>query len=429
MATTIDVPKARRAGARRGLWADRDFLLLWLGQTVSFLGTEVTRVALPLTAVIVLGASPGQMGLLGAAESVPFLLLTLLAGVWIDRHRRRPILVAANLLRALLLALVPLLAVLGRLRMEHLLAIAFLVGCCTVFFELAYQSYLPRLLPRDRLVEGNGKVAAGTSGAEIAGPGIGAALVGLVTAPLAIVADAVSFLVAGAALSRIRRPEEPPARTPAGVSARRQVADGFRVTLRSRYLIAFAGEAATYNVFWNAIQAVLVLFVVRELGLGAGTLGLVLAVGSVGALIGALLTARVAARIGIGRTMIGSAVLSNAGTLMIAFAAGPAPVAILTLAVAFFLRGVGMTGCNVQVYGLRQAIVPDELLGRVNGTYTLLTFGFVPLGALLGGLLGELLGLRPALLVAAAGLFFSWAWLVFSPARGLRELPDRPLVG
>ncbi len=210
-----------------------------------------------------------------------------------------------------------------------------------------------------------------------------------------------------------------------------ELLEGFRATWGNRYLLAFAGEAATYNVFWSMMEAVLLLWAVKELGLTAGMLGLLLAVGSCGAVLGAALTNGVGRKFGTGITMIGSAIVSNVGTLQIPLASAivvalaPGRVAsfavLAALGTALFLRGVGMTGCNVQVCAVRQAITPDHLMGRVNAVYTVISRGFVPVGALLGGVLGEAIGLRPALVVGASGLFFSWAWLFFSPVRTIRD--------
>jgi len=273
-------------------------------------------------------------------------------------------------------------------------------------------------------VQANSRLSASASVAEIGGPGLGGLLVSALTAPIAVVVDAVSFLVSAVALGRIRR------REPAPVADRRrmgtEVAEGFRETIRNRYLLAFAGEAATYNVAWSAINALLVLWAVRELGLSAGTLGLLLSVGSVGALLGALLTDRLARRIGVGRAMWTSAVVSNVGVLLIPAAAGHPALVLAVLGIAFFLRGLGMTGTNVHTYAIRQAVTPVAMLGRSSAAYRVLTDGFVPLGALLGGLLGDTIGLRPALLVGALVLFPSWCWLYFSPARSLQRLPDGP---
>ena len=413
-------PVASRGLLRR----DRDFVQLWVGESVSALGTQISLLAVPLVAVQLLHATPGQMGVLGALGTIPYLLFAVVAGVWADRSRKRPLLIGAQLAEALLLLLIPVLALLGVFRLSHLFAIALALGVAKVLFEVAYQSYLPQLVQRDDLVQANSRLSASASVAEIGGPGLGGLLVSALTAPIAVVVDAVSFLVSAVALGRIRR------REPAPVADRRrmgtEVAEGFRETIRNRYLLAFAGEAATYNVAWSAINALLVLWAVRELGLSAGTLGLLLSVGSVGALLGALLTDRLARRIGVGRAMWTSAVVSNVGVLLIPAAAGHPALVLAVLGIAFFLRGLGMTGTNVHTYAIRQAVTPVAMLGRSSAAYRVLTDGFVPLGALLGGLLGEAIGLRPALLVGALVLFPSWCWLYFSPARSLQRLPDGP---
>ena len=414
-------PVAPRSLLRR----DRDFARLWVGESVSAVGTQISLLAIPLVAVQLLHATPGQMGLLGALGTIPYLLFAVVAGVWADRSRKRPLLIGAQIAEALLLLLIPVLALLGVFRLSHLFAIAFALGVAKVLFEVAYQSYLPQLVPRDDLVQANSRLSASASVAEIGGPGLGGLLVSVLTAPFAIVVDAVSFLVSAVAVGRIQRREPAPV-VDRHRRIRTEVAEGFRETVRNRYLLAFAGEAATYNVAWSAINALLVLCAVRELGLSAATLGLLLSVGSVGALLGALLTDRLARRIGVGRAMWTSAVVSNIGVLLIPAAAGHPALVLAVLGIAFFLRGLGMTGTNVHTYAIRQAVTPVAMLGRSSAAYRVLTDGFVPLGALLGGLLGEAIGLRPALLVGALLLFPSWCWLYFSPARSLRTLPAAP---
>jgi MFS family permease len=402
---------------------NRDFARLWTGEAVSAVGTQVTLLALPLLAVEELDAGAGEMGALGFAQTIPFVLFALAAGVWVDHHRRRPLLIATNAARALLLALIPLLALLGVLELWQVLVIAFGVGACTVFFEVGFQSYLPRLVERDDLVEANSRLTAATSVAEVSGPGLAGTLVGAIGARFTIALDAVSFLFSAVCMAGIRRSEPEPAPPPPRSGLRREIAEGFAETLHNRYLLAFAGEAGTYNVAWHAIDAILVLWAIDELGLGPGTLGLLLSVGSVGAVLGALLTERLARRIGVGRAMWGSALVSNVGVLLIPLAAGGTAVVIAVLGIAFFLQGLGSTGTNVHTYAIRQAVTPDRLLGRTNAVYRMLTWGLIPLGSLLGGLLGETLGLRPALWIGAALLFSSWLWLFFSPARSLRTLP------
>src|ERR1051326_7208390 len=271
------------------LWHHADFLKLWTGETISLFGSQITLLALPLTAISVLHATTFQVGLLNAAGFAPFLFLTLFAGVWIDHHHRRPILLVSNIGRAFLLGLIPLLAFMGWLRIEELYVIALLAGCFTVFFYLAFQAFFPTLVQQDHLVEGNSKLSASQSMAEIGGPGIAGILVQFVGAPFAILVDALSFCIAGFSIMLLRTPE-PPSTTPMNRHKQlREIGEGFRITFRNRYLLAFAGEAATYNLFWQMILAVFVLYAVRNLHLSPGILGLLFAVGSIGALLGAVL--------------------------------------------------------------------------------------------------------------------------------------------
>ncbi len=415
--------ETRRSTARvEGLWRNPDFVKLWAGQTVSMFGSQITGVALPLTAALYLDASPAQMGLLAAAGAVPFLLLGLPTGVWVDRRSRRPVL-AADLGRAVLLGLIPVLYLVDALGMAQLISIALLVGVCSVLFELASPSYLPSLIDREDLTEGNGKLRTSASVSEIAGPGAAGVLVQSVTAPIALVVDALSFLASAAGLLAIRRPEPPPSPRGHDMNARRDVVEGLRATFGSKTLRAGACSAATYNFFWNAIEAVLALYAVRQLGKGAGIFGLTFTIGAAGALLGSLLAAPVARRVGPGPAIIGSAALSCTGLLLLAFVDDPATGAVL-LVLAFFLRGVGPTGWNIHIASLQQSIVPIRLLGRMNASYLLLSLGAGSVGALLGGLLGGSIGLRPTLLIGTIGVALAWLWLPFSPLRRLRTLPD-----
>jgi predicted MFS family arabinose efflux permease len=404
------------------LWRQKDFLKFWIGETVSLFGSQITHLALPLTAVVLLNATPMQMGILTAAGTAPYLFLTLFAGVWVDRHRRRPILVIANFGRALLLLLIPLLAWFEILRIEHVIGVAFLVGVLTVFFEVTYQSFLPRLLDRNQLADGNSKLSMSTATSEIGGPGFAALLVQVFSAPFALVVDACSFLVSAFSLLMIRKEEpEPAPSTHEPVLA--AIREGWRFMIGNRYLSAIAGEAATYNLFWNVIQAIFMLYMVRELGMNAGSISLIFIVGSVGGLLGALVTNRMANHLGVGATVVGAAVISDLVTIALPFVAQTSINVVVVLALIFFIRGFGMTAVNVHTYSLRQSIIPDQLLGRTNAAYRLLTYGAMPLGALLGGFLSERFGLQPTLLVGAVGLLSTWLWLWFSPVRQLRRIP------
>jgi len=405
------------------LWRHRDFLKYWAGETVSLFGTQVTALALPLTAVLILQATPAQMGILGAAQFAPFLLITLFAGVWTDRRRRRPILIGANLGRAVLVGMIPLSAFLGVLRMDHLYTVAFLVGILTVFFDVAYLSYVPTLVSREQLIEANSKLQVSASAAEISGPGVAGVLVELVTAPFALVVDALSYLASAIGLVLIRKPEPAPRRAGSGRNLWREIGEGLRVTFGNRYLRAIAAEAATYNMFNQVMLTVFVLYATRDLKLTPGILGLIFMAGSIGSLMGALWAERAARRFGIGPTIIGAMVLGCSAPLLIPLASGSAAVVILLLALAYGLGGVGVTVSNVHVVSLRQTITPDRLLGRMTASYRLVVFGAIPVGALIGGGLGEAIGLRATLAVGAVGLLFAVLWVVFSPVSKLRELP------
>lgn len=410
-------------GGRFGkLWRHGDFLKLWSGETVSLFGSHVATLALPLTAVLTLQATPTQMGLLGTARFAPFLLLTLLAGVWVDRRRRRPVLIATNLGRAVLVGLIPLLAWLDLLRIGYLYGIVFLVGVLSVFFDLAYQSYLPSLVEREHLVEANTKLQASASAAEIGGPGLAGILVEWFAAPLALSLDALSFLVSAVSLSFIRKPEPvsgPPARQRHLLD---EIQEGLQVTFGNAYLRAIAGEAATYNLFWQVLETIFVLYATRELGVGAGMLGVIIAAGSVGALLGSILAGYAGERLGTGGAILGAMGLACTAPLLIPLVGTASVPGLLLLILSHFLGGIGVAMSNVHVVSLRQTITPDRLLGRMNASYRMVIYGTLPLGALLGGTMGELVGLRPTLLLGALGMFSAPAWVLFSPVPRLRQL-------
>ena len=406
------------------LWHRPDFLKLWGGETLSLFGSQVTVLALPLTAILTLHATPAQLGLLGAARYAPFLLVTIFVGVWVDHHRRRPILMGANLGRAILLGLIPLTVALGVLRIEYLYVIAFLVGVLQVFFDLAYRAFLPSLVPRDQLIQANSRLEASSSSAEIGGPALGGFLVQLLTAPFAILVDAASFLISLGSLLLIRAKEPGLVSAPNG--GRRKLWDeirsGLRYTFGNPSLRAIGLEAATYNLFETLILTLFMVYAVRQLGVSSSTLGLMLAAGSVGALLGSLVAQVIERRWGFGPTLIASMVLACTAFLLIPLVHGAIIPVVSILIVAFFLNGIGLSISSIQAVSLRQLITPDQLLGRVNASYLLVVYGAMPLGALLGGTLGSWLGLRTALLIGACCLPLALVWVVFSPLRRLRTL-------
>jgi MFS family permease len=407
-----------------GLWRHPDFLKLWAGETISLVGTQVTFLALPLTAVLVLGARPVEMGLLAAVSSAPYLLFGLIAGVWVDRLPRRPILVGANLGRGLLLGLVPASALLGLLAMPQLYAVAFGVGLLTVFFDVSYQAFLPGLVRRDQLVEGNSKLEASYSFAQIAGTSLGGALVQLLTAPVAIVVDAVSFFVAAASLVAIPAPTPPTAPTR---SARRgalsEVGIGLRWVFGSPILRSIAACTATFLLASSAYLAVYVLFLVRGLGIAPLVVGTMFALGAVGGLLGAMVAGRVARRLGVGPAIIASILVSGVGSFLAPLATGPRPLVLAMVVATQFVVWFGLQIYNVNQVSLRQGMTPDELQGRMNATMRFLIWSTAPVGGLLGGFLGQAIGLRQTLLLSALGASAAFLWVLLSPLRRLGEQP------
>jgi MFS family permease len=407
-----------------GLWRHPDFVKLWAGHTISRFGSEISQLAIPLTAALVLNASAFQMGLLGTFEFAPFLLLSLFAGVWVDRLRRKPILIVADIGRALLLGSIPLAAVLGVLRIEQLYVVGFCTGILTVLFDVADQSYLPALVSRGHLVEGNSKLEMSRSVAQIAGPGVGGALVQLVSAPIAILVDAVSFLASAVCLVTIRAREAAPVRhAHGGGSIWAELREGLVVVLGNPLLRSIAGCTATTNLFGNGMMAVYVLYATRELGIGPALLGIILAAGGPGALLGALLAGRMANRFGLGATIIGASLVGGLANLLVPLASGPELAIAALLLLASFVGGISNPVYNINQVSLRQAITPDRLQGRMNASVRFIVWGTIPIGALIGGALGDAIGLRPTLALMATCSVLATLWILFSPVRRLKEQP------
>lgn len=405
---------------QRSLWRHPDFRRLWIGQTVSGFGSAITGVALPLTAVVILGATPGQMGLLGAASSLPALLFGLVVGVWVDRVRRRPLLIISELGRGLLLAGIPLLALLHLLGMAHLYVIAFLLGTLSLFFDIAITSFLPGLLPREQLVEGNSKLQISGSLASIAGPGLAGLLIQLITAPFAIVLDAVSYFVSAANLLFIRSVELPRDASQANRKLGHELAEGIRFVLRESAIRAMTIGSAFGSLAVSIQGVVYIIFLTRELRLEPFWIGIIFGSIGVASLLGAVAATRVAGRIGPGPAVIAGTFLEMVGMLLIPLAPASSALAIPFLIVAQVFSGIGYPIYNISQLSLRQALTPDRLLGRVNASRRFIVFGIGPLGALAGGVLGQSIGLRGTLGVAATMLGISVLWMILSPLRTMR---------
>lgn len=407
------------------LWRNRDFALFWAGQSVGDLGTSVSTVVLPLIAVTTLDASAVAVGALGAAAWLPWLLIGLPAGAWVDRLPYRPVMVGCDLARLVLIGSVPVAAAAGALGMGQLYVVAFGAGVATVFFQVAYQAYLPTLVDRDDLVEGNAKLQGSQSVAAVSGPGLGGLLSQVMRPPYALAVDAGSYLVSAVTLLAIRTGEAP--REPAGREPlRREVADGARYVLADPLLRVLTIAPAAGNPFFAGVTTLSVLFLVRTVDLRPGVVGLLLSAGSLGSVVGAMLARRIAAALGTARTVWASIALSAPAALLIPLTADGWRLACFV--VGFFVLEVGVLVYNVTVVAWRQAYVPPQLIGRVVATMRFLLFGTIPVGGLLAGALAGWIGVREAMWVLVAGNLVMPLFLIASPLRLLRDLPGAPAV-
>jgi MFS family permease len=395
------------------LWRNRDFVKLWLGKTISSFGSQISGTALPLLALLSLNASPAAMGLLGAMGTLPVLLVGLPAGVWVDRMRRRPILIGADIGRALLLLSIPLAAAFDQLTLLQLYIVAALAGVLTVFFEVADQSFLPSVIGRDELVEGNSKLGVSDSMAEISGPAIGGGLVQLVGAPLAVLVDAVSYVVSAVLIGGIRTPEVAPERPESPQSMRQEIGEGLRLALGDPRLRALTLSSATASFFGNFIGALYGFYIVRDLELSPLMFGVLIGSGGIGALVGAIVSGRVARRFGVGRTVLVAFLLAGGLQLFLPLAGSlPKVVAAGVLLGTQVVGDVFWAIHRINEISLRQRLTPDRLLGRINASTQFLVMGMGPLGLLVGGVLGEVLGSQVTLAIAVAGMLSGAVWLI-----------------
>jgi MFS family permease len=412
---------------RPSLWRQGDFMKLWTGQTISQFGDEITGLAIPLLATLILHAGPLEFGILGVVRFLPWILFTLPAGVWVDRMRRRPILIGADLARAVLLTSIPLAFVGGWLTLIQVYVVAFLAGLFEVFFDVAYQSYLPNIVERDELVEGNSKLELSRAASQVAGPTVAGFLIQAIQAPFAILFDAASYLAAAFFIGVIRREEAGPEPHDPATGERptmwQEARAGVGYVFSNRYLRSIAACTGTANLFSNMSGAVLILYLVNEdaLNLTPGRIGIIFALGNLGVILGALSGGRLAKRLGIGPTIIISAAVSGLATFAVPLAPQDDPFWVLV--VGGFIVGFGVVVYNVNQVGLRQAITPDRMLGRMNATMRLIVWGTIPIGALIGGILGTVFDLVPVLWMSAIGASLSFLPVLLSPVRTLREIP------
>jgi len=402
------------------LRANVPFRRFFAAQTISLIGDQVTLIALPLVAVLELDAGAAEMGYLTAAALVPNLLFSLHAGAFMDRRgRRRQAMIAADVGRGLLLALVPLSAALGVVSLTELYVIAFLSGTLSVVFMVAYNALFVAIVTRDDYVKAISLINGSRSLSSVAGPSLGGVLVQLLTAPLAVAADAVSYLASAWFLRRVEAVEPPREESSEGL-----ILGGVRFIAGSPIVRSALGATATINFFNFAFFALFVLYATRTLGVTPARLGLVLGAGAVGGVIGALITGRIARRIGVGPTFVAGCVLFPAALLLVPLAGGPMYLVLLALFAAEFGAGFGVMMLDISIGALFAAVIPDRFRSRVTGAYMLVNYGVRPLGALAAGALAAAIGTRETLWIATAGGLLGVLWLLPSPLLRLRELPE-----
>jgi MFS family permease len=412
--------------ASRSLFRHRDFVKLWTAETISVFGTQITLLALPLIAATTLNVTPFEFGLLNAIEFLPFILLSLPAGVWVDRMRRRPIMIVGDVVRAVALLSIPIAFALDALTIWQLYVVGFINGCATVFFDVAYQSYLPAIVERDQIIDGNSKLETSRSAAQIVGPGIAGFLVGAISAPFAILVDSVSFVVSALFLGVIRRSESKPERQVdehgRGPSMRSEIRAGLGYVLGHRYLRYIAASTGISNFFSQILFAVLLLFLVRQLGFTPQLIGVAFSIGAVGFLVGAIFAGRIGTGFGVGPAIVGSMLVSGLTAPLIAIA--PPDLAFPFIAVGIFIGSLGGAVYNINQVSLRQAITPGPMQGRMNATMRFIVWGTIPIGAIVGGFLGGTIGLQPTIWVSAVGGFLAFLPVLLSPVRTIRKMPE-----
>lgn len=417
METTTEPSRARFTG----LWRHREFRKLWAGQTVSLFGSRIGGFALTFVAILTLHASPIQVALLNAAQYGPGLVVGLFAGVWVDRLRRRPVMIVVDIGRAALLAIIPCAAALGHLTIALLFGVALCVSVLTVFFDVAYRSYLPTLVRRDELIEGNSKLQASASVTEFGGWSIAGFVIQALSAPGTVLVDTASFLVSAASLAAIRTPEPQPTPAAEREGTWREIGQGLRLVRDSPIFRTLATVTGIWYLFRNMIGAVIIIFVTRQLHVAPALQGMIYAVGGLSSLTGAVLAARVTRRWGFGPTMFWMLLLAVVATVFIPLASGPLALITLCLVLEQIFADGAATIYEIDQVSLLQASTPDRLLGRMNASIRFIEWSMMLLGLLLGGILGETIGLRAALFCAFGGQLLAPLWLALSPVRALRE--------
>jgi MFS family permease len=404
---------------------NRSFGYFWVGQSISTLGSQVTAFAIPLLAALTLHATAQQMGFLRAAEFIPFLILTLPAGVWADLGIRRSLMIFSNLIRGVVIIFVPLAITLGWAHLEVLYAVMLVMGSFKVIFEMAYQTYIPEIVDRHTLVNANSKIMMSYALGQSAGPGLAGLMVEILGAPLAVLADSLGFFLCAGCLFKIKHHEVKVVQHQSNVW--RQIAEGFRYVGRERHIRALLWLVTVNNFFMNAIMALIVLYGTREIGFRPGIFGLAVSVGGFGAVIGSVFAQRLGARLGPGPFVIYACGLTSLASFCFPLISRPDHLGIFCLTATYFALSAAGAAVTVFAWTIRQSITPSDLLGKMNGAFRFCVTGIMPFGALFGGWLGSIIGIRSTLLVGAVGLLLSCAAASFSHLRHLKTLPQHQI--
>lgn len=408
-------------GLKGNLWQHRDFLKFWTGDTITQFTGQISGLALPTVAILTLGVTGLQLGILNALGFIAFPTMGLFVGVWMDRMRRKPVMVAANLVQVAALASVPVASIFGQLGLYQLYIVSFVMGTTTLFFDVAYQSYLPSLVNKEDVVEGNQKLQTSASAAQVVGPSVASAMMDVVGAALSVFADAVGTLAAAFALLWIRKPEPTPQGSQTGERHFfAEMSEGIKIVTGNALLWTQAGCTGTWNLGSSIFSVAILLYAYRILDISKGVIGIAFSIGAAGFLIGVLVSSKITQKLGLGRTIA----LSNAvsfGALIVLFASGSAAVFVIGL--AFFITSFGVPIYNINQVSLRQIITPNRLQGRMNATMRTIVWGTIPVGSLLGGVLATFIGITPALvtgIVVSGGAMF---WVVLGPTFKLKVQP------
>jgi MFS family permease len=404
------------------LWKHQDFLKFWTGDTVTQFTGQITDLALPTVAVLTLQVTAFQLGILNALGFIAFPVLGLFVGVWMDRARRRPVMIVVNLIEVAVLATVPVAFILGVLSLYQLYVVALVMGTCTLFFDVAYQSYLPSLVEREDVVEGNQKLQTSASAAQVAGPSVASGLMQVFGAALSIAADALGTFIATLVLISIKKPEPKPERSAPGDERHffTEMREGIKVVVGNKLLWTQAGCTGTANLGSNIFGVAVLLYAYRTLGISKGIIGIAFSMGAMGFLVGVLVSSAFTRRLGLGRA-IAASIAFNFALLLVLLANGT--FSVLILGASFFISYFGTPIYNINQVSLRQIITPNRLQGRMNATMRTIVWGTIPAGSLLGGVLSTSLGITPTLVVGALVSGISVLWIVLGPTFKLQKQP------